>query len=117
MQVGLDIKKGCVERDGGKFGQEGSEAAHHAGILRLRLRMTDEDFGARRLVGVFGARGLDAGYDADAEEDDGDGDDVVVRNMHQVGEVGDAKDEDEITEGINSKGHGTLRGEAVECLP
>src|SRR6185312_11474959 len=64
------------------------------------------------------AGGLHAEYDSHAEEDDGHRDDVVLRDMHQMREVGEAYDEDEKADCIESERHGDdlLRGTRNQLL-
>src|SRR5579859_4116703 len=46
--------------------------------------------GPDTLVGILVARALNAGDDADAEKDDGGGNDVGLRDVNQMGEIGDS---------------------------
>ena len=49
-------------------------------------------------VAVFGA--LHAGDDAQAKQDHDHGDDPLLGNMHEVGDIGDTTDDEEITKSI-----------------
>jgi hypothetical protein len=67
------------------------------------------------LVALAGA--LDAHEDAHADENDGSGPDVGLRDVHEVGQVTEADDHDGESDCVNSKGHLVLPSAKAPYLP
>jgi hypothetical protein len=60
-------------------------------------------------------RTLHSGHDANPKQYYGHGHNVRLWNMHQVRKIGHTYDQNQVTNGVNSKGHDDLQVERVEA--
>jgi hypothetical protein len=77
------------------------------------------DFGSAMdllLTWIFAARSLDAGHDANAEHNDGNGHNIGLRDVHKVREIRNTNDQNEVTDCIDSKGHVKSPGAASKAM-
>src|SRR5580698_8168712 len=69
----------------------------------------------RKSVRIFLTSAHDAGHNPNAKQDYSHSHDVSLRDMHQMRQIRDTGNQNEVTNGINSKGHGHSPGRSVKA--
>ena len=96
----LRVLRTKVQDDNGRTAHADSVSEAGRGSVGRRVKAP-----AMALVRVFGAGALHTGEQAAAEQDDGYGNDPVLRCVRQVEGVDDATDEDQIADEVDAEVH------------
>jgi hypothetical protein len=83
------------------------------GIRRPERYHTDPD----TLAGIFMPGSLHTRNNADPQHNQRNRNDVMLGNMHQVSEIGHTRNQNQIANRINSKGHNLSPGKNFRGLP